>query len=247
MNPSTKHGLPTTRDCGAMQRRSSGLPAATVFAIGALVCASAFAQGNDPAKERERRLLEQVRRAQSAQQQLAKEKAELEKAREDLDAQLKSAEATGRAAQGRAGTLKREVDAASARLAEERANGERLKAELAASTEAARSAQKAMEARIQQLTTDNAETLRRVGLRETQLRTLQETSDERATRLDECTTRFDGVYRVGLELVEQLRARTAGQADPVFQFGRVEGFESAQTFRDRLDEQRFGKGLPRNP
>jgi chromosome segregation ATPase len=227
------------------RRSAHGLIAALLYAAGLLVQAPVFAQ--DQAKERERRLLEQVRRSQSAQQQLTREKAELEKSRDDLDAKVKQAESSGKAAQSRAGTLKRELDDTAAKLAAERSNVERLKAELGAANESAQLAQKAAEAKIEQMTAVNGELSKRIALRDTQVRNLQTVGDERAAQLAECSTRADGLYRTGIDLVEQLRTRSNDQADSFFQIGRVSGFETAQKWRDRLEEQRSGPIAPAKP
>lgn len=206
----------------------------------ALRPAPAYAQPQDAAKERERRVVEQLRRAQAAQQQATKERDEQAAARADLESKLKAVQgAAGRSA-GQASSLRRELDTANALLANERSAVEQLKADLAAAAARASASEAALEARLRKLEAQNDEGQRRTSLRESQLRVLQATADERAASLAACSTRADQLYRAGSELIDRLQARGAAEADSFLQWTRIAAFEDAQRWRDRLEEIRTG-------
>ena len=77
-------------------------------------------------------------------------------------------------------------------------------------------------------------------LRESQLRQLQATADERAAGLAACNTRADQLYRASNELLDRLQRRSTAESDAFLQWTRISGFEEAQRWRDRLDDLKGG-------
>jgi len=226
-------------------RMRSTLAVACLVALIAIPCSvplstAVHAQPQDAAKERERRVVEQLRRAQAAQQQATKERDEQLAARADLESKLKeAASAAGRSA-GQAGTLRRDLDRTNAQLTEARTAVEQLKAELASVTAKAGANEAAMEARLLKLEAQNDEGTRRTSMRESQLRQLQSTADERAVNLAACTARSEQLFRAGNELLDRLQQRGAAESDSFLQWTRISTFEEAQRWRDRLDDIRSG-------
>jgi chromosome segregation ATPase len=222
-------------------RMRSPLVLASLLAmLAGTVALPAGAQPQDAAKERERRMLEQLRRAQAAQQQAVKERADLLAAQGELEAKLKEAAQSASRASGQAGSLRRDLDRTNAQLDGERAQSERLKAELAAAIAKARDNETALDAKVRALEQQNDEGLRRTTLRESQLRQLQATADERAAGLAACNSRADQLYRASNELLDRLQRRSAAESDVFLQWTRISGFEEAQRWRDRLDELKGG-------
>ena len=220
--------------------RSPLVLACLLAILSGTVAAPAGAQPQEAAKERERRVLEQLRRAQAAQQQAVKERTDLLAAQGELEAKLKEAAQSASRAAGQAGSLRRDLDRANAQLESERAQAENLKAELAAAIAKARDNESTLDARVRKLEQQNDEGLRRTTLRETQLRQLQATAEERAAALASCNTRADQLYRAGNELLDRLHRRSAAESDAFLQWTRISAFEEVQRWRDRLDELKGG-------
>lgn len=219
------------------------LPMLAVLALLMAVPAPGHAQPVDAAKERERRIMEQLRRAQAAQQQATRERDELLAAQGGLESKLKEAMAASGRSAAQAGALRKDLERANAQLAEQQAAAAQFKVEIAALAARSREQEAALEARLRRLEQEGEERERRITLREAQLRQLQSTAEERATGLAACTVRADQLYNAGRDLLDRLQRRSAAESEPVLQWTRISGFEEAQRWRDRLDELKAG-GAP---
>jgi hypothetical protein len=214
--------------------------ACLVAMVAAAMPVPGHAQPQDAAKERERRVVEQLRRAQAAQQQAVKERDEQAAARAALEAKLKDATNTAGRSASQAGTLRRDLDKANALLDAERSALEQSKAELAAASAKARANEEALEGRVRKLEAQNDEGMRRISMRESQLRQLQSTAEERAASVAACSTRSEQLFRAGNELLDRLQQRGADESDALLQWTRIRTFDEVQRWRDRLDEIRSG-------
>lgn len=202
-----------------------------------------YPQTQDAAKERERRVLELLRRSQAAQQQASRERDEQAAARATLESTLKEAESSAGRVARQASALRLDLDRVNSLLATERIAAEQLKSDLAAMaavTEKVRVSEAGLDASVRKLEEQNSERMRRIALREAQLRQLQATAEDRAASLAACSARAEQLYRAGNELLDRLQQRGVAESDSFLQWTRISAFDEVQRWRDRLDELRSG-------
>jgi chromosome segregation ATPase len=223
--------------CASEPQAPRGLRLGTLL-LGALLCASAFAQ-QAPSREQEliRRLRQQVQQLQAEQaaQQQAVQRAESEKAqaRTQLDAAAAGMRRVQQSAAERsrlAEDTQKDLDTLRTAHAALQAEAERLKTELQARTDA-----------LAALRTEQTGLQRNLAQRDAGYAELQSRHATQAQGLQACIANNQALHGLGRELLQRWLDKgvleTTAQVEPLFQFKRVELENLVQGYQDKLDQQ----------
>lgn len=199
------------------------IAACAVFAL------PAIAQEKDAA----RRLQQQMQKLQQTNSSLEKEKADLIKKLADSEQRMKELD-----------TLKTQLDAARRDAGKRVADLDATLAKTSAERDRARTELESAVKTNQQQSRDAERLQEQVKAGEERLKQVQSSLDERSLSLTACTSKNQSMARSGREILDRLSNGTCAPSDvfawdPVFQIGRLRYEQELETYRDRLDDDRY--------